>query len=250
MDLLRYISRSSGVLAELNWRLYRPPSSPRRSGVRPDVSMRASSSAMDSICLPVLERANARCSRTSACLDRSSGSLRMKSSTAIQSFALSIESRRSRNSAMATGKVIGGIPWIATSSCARFIRSLGGAARTARTRAWNAASFANWSFMLDAACSSTLNGNPLIEDRRNASRKPLDCILGRELERQHGRLDDVAFGERVAHRSHLRHIEELPGPISREQHAPLFLCCMTDTNFVVNIAIRNRHVGKYQIGKV
>jgi hypothetical protein len=50
-------------------------------------------------------------------------------------------------------------------------------------------------------------------------------------------------------RSHLDNIEQLPGPVGREQHAARFLSSVPNANFVVDVAVWDGHVGEHKIGK-
>src|ERR1700721_1360002 len=118
MALLRNFNFSDGAEACVYRRLYRPPSSPRRSGVGPDLAITASSLVTASTGLPAFERANASSSLTSTRSPNSTGSLLIKSATQFQSSALSAESFNNLKRARNVGAVTGGFQYRSTRSFA------------------------------------------------------------------------------------------------------------------------------------
>ena len=86
--------------------------------------------------------------------------------------------------------------------------------------------------------------------RRHAALERRDRALDRLLNRRRRGGGHLALGQRVAHRAHLRQVEQLLRPIGREQHAAGALRGVANADFVVDVAVGDRHVGKHQVGEV
>ena len=48
----------------------------------------------------------------------------------------------------------------------------------------------------------------------------------------------------------MRDVEELFRPVCRERDASRFLCCVADANLVIDIAVRDRHVGQHEVSEI
>jgi hypothetical protein len=86
--------------------------------------------------------------------------------------------------------------------------------------------------------------------RRNPDTEGGDFVFDCRLHGGGGRLGDVALGKRISDGPHLHDIEQLLGPVGREQDATRPLCRVTNADLVVDVSVRNRHVGQHEIGEV
>ena len=86
--------------------------------------------------------------------------------------------------------------------------------------------------------------------RRNPVTERGDFVLDCSLHGGGGHLGDVALGKRITNGPHLHDIEQLLGPVGREQDATHLLCRMTNADLVVDVPVRDRHVGQHEIGEV
>ena len=106
--------------------------------------------------------------------------------------------------------------------------------------------------MVDAALGSGFVGYPLIDWKTGEcprDRASIGALMASD-DRLRRRVRDGPLLERIADRAHLRDVEELLRPVGGEQDAALVLRCVADADLVIDVAVRDRHVGEHEIGEI
>ena len=108
------------------------------------------------------------------------------------------------------------------------------------------------SFIVDAAAESGFAGYPLIEPKTGESprdRETIGPLIAADTAPAVASSMFPLF-QGIPDGPHLREVEELLRPVGREQHASRSLCGVPDADLVIDVAVRDRHVGEHEVGEI